>query len=681
MGRQWVLLMMGNAQLRRLYVRLLRRRGHHVHTTRDFEEATRLIQSNEFDLAIIDEDLSPNHDTGFGPELASLNSAIPIVLLRTPKSSDAAEEAVLRPDPVAGVELILQKPISPMEFGIQIDHLLDTSAESVSTLEEDSVAEREYDALREEFVLRLDEDLAQLAHLWAQLCDDLASSQRYAVRLRRAIHPVRAAARQFGFIDLADTLAELTARLEPWLTPGAAVHEEALERGEALVNSLHEICQMLQSNYPSSAPATDTNATTQTILVIDPDRDYLRQAEEYCEQFMLRIRSAQSIDEAIHRVRTPLLTGVLLSLSSAANATALNTAINRLRAASPLSPLPIALVGESGEDLDAVQTLWSGASALISKPLSASSFARAVHRLSAVRRAQKASILVIDPDADFAEFVSTHLESRHTAVHYHATPRSLFESLEEHRPDLLILGAHVPSVSSFDVCRALRSIPRWRAIPIILVANEDDQPTRVAAYEAGVDDFFCRTIDADELRARVSVRLERIRLLRERADRDALTGLLTRRAFLEQLAARLSEATRHKRRLAFAILDVDHFKEVNDRHGHPAGDRVLARLGKQLRECFRIEDLRCRWGGEEFAIVLIDEDIESAHQALDRVLEEFSSTPFVGTDDQPFHVTFSAGIAGFPGDGHDAETLLGTADARLLRAKKGGRNQVLIGQA
>ncbi len=679
MHSKWVLLFMGDVQLRRLYVRLLRRRGHRVHTTSDFDEARRLIRSGELDLAILDEDLSDDGDSSIFAALRADKPQLPLVLLRTPLSSDAAEDVVLRPDPPKGIDLTLQKPISPMEFGIQLDYLLGSSSESSPTLEEDSEVEREYDALRQEFIFRLDEDLGQLNQLWNRLCNDDESPQTHAVRLRRTVDPIRAAARQFGFIDLADELAELSSQLEPFLRPEAMVSKEMIERTGALLQSLHQTCQSLQCRRLAGSPGAENRSQTHILLVIDPDPDFLHQAEAFCERFMLRIRTARDIEEALRRVCTPLLTGVLLSISTTSNATALNQGINELRNRSPLSPLPIALVGERGEDFDQIRSLWAGTSVLVSKPLTTSSFARVIRRLTTVRRAQKSSILIIDSNEEFAEFVATHLESRHTAVHYNASPTSLFESLERHRPDLLVLDAHLPGVSSFDICRALRAIPRWRAIPIILVSDQSEPKIRIAAYEAGADDFFSRTIEADELRARISVRLERIRLLRERADRDALTGLLTRRAFLEQLAARLSEATRHQRHLTFAMLDIDHFKKVNDRYGHPAGDRVLARLGKQLRDCFRIEDLRCRWGGEEFVVVLIDEDIQTANQALQRVREQFSTISFKGPDEQKFQVTFSAGIAEFPRDGHDAETLLGTADARLLRAKESGRNRIVIG--
>ena len=675
--RHRVLLLMDDPQLRRLYIQLLEQRSHQVLSTRDLDEAGRLIRSGELDLAIIDDDVDEDLDDQLLHRWNGADSAPPALLLVTPDSADEAEQIALHPEAPDGVEMVLQKPLSPMEFGIQVDHLLG-EAES-STLAEDSEAEREFDTMQREFVYQLDEDLGRVERQWTRMIEHGDNPSLVASRLRRVISPLRTAARHFGFVDLADDFEAFETFVEPFLAPGSQLLDTEIRRGEALVDSLRDSCQSLQTTHPSVTTGPGGDERKQTLLVIDPDTEYLESIEEYGDQFMLRIRIARDLAEARRRVRTPLVTGVLLSTSATDSPSSLEAAVDELREASPLDPLPVALVGDDGEALDRIQSLWAGASVLISKPVTSSKFAKAVRRLASLRRAQQASILVIEPDEDFAEHLAVHLDTRHIAVQYDDAPRSLFESLEDHRPDLLIIDAHIPAVSSFDVCRALRAIPRWQDIPIIMVADDDQPELRLAAYEAGADDFFGRNLAVDELQARVQIRLQRARLLSERIDRDALTGLLSRRAFLERLAARISEVTRHGRSLVFALLDIDHFKVVNDRHGHPTGDRVLQRIGRLLRDRFRIEDLRARWGGEEFAVVLVDEETATARKALDRVRREFGDADFEAPDGTSFQVTFSAGLAEFPTDGYDAESLLATADDRLLRAKKAGRNTIVTG--
>ncbi len=143
----------------------------------------------------------------------------------------------------------------------------------------------------------------------------------------------------------------------------------------------------------------------------------------------------------------------------------------------------------------------------------------------------------------------------------------------------------------------------------------------------------------------------------------------------------MSEARRHARTLSVALIDVDRFKRVNDAYGHLVGDHVLMALGRLLTARFRLEDLRGRWGGEEFVIVFPNEPASTAASVLSRVLDEFRTMPFQSDRGEPFFVTFSAGISSFPADGGTVDALIRAADRRLYRAKRGGRAHVVVGEA
>jgi diguanylate cyclase (GGDEF)-like protein len=175
----------------------------------------------------------------------------------------------------------------------------------------------------------------------------------------------------------------------------------------------------------------------------------------------------------------------------------------------------------------------------------------------------------------------------------------------------------------------------------------------------------------------VQVRVDRSRLLRERYDQDALTGLLLRRPLVEGLRSRLLEAARHDRALAVALIDFDGFKAVNDLHGHLAGDAALAAFGKLLARRFRAEDLRGRWGGEEFLLAFPGEGRSTIEGALGRLQAEFSQLDLKGDSAEVFHVGFCVGIAGFPEDGHSLEELVRCADRRLYLGKHAGGGKVV----
>jgi diguanylate cyclase (GGDEF)-like protein len=228
-----------------------------------------------------------------------------------------------------------------------------------------------------------------------------------------------------------------------------------------------------------------------------------------------------------------------------------------------------------------------------------------------------------------------------------------------------------------DLCRSVRASPRWRELPVVLLRTPGKRAPaeRVDAIEAGADDVLADVGDAEALVARVRQLVVRARIHRERADTDALTGLLLRRPYLERLAALLAAARRQRAPLTVCLIDLDKFKQVNDEVGHLSGDRLLAAFGRVLLGTCRLEDLRCRWGGDEFALAFPGQSADAAQLALTRV-EQAAAEIRVAANVSP-GVKFSAGTATFPDDGLDAAELLRVADQRLYRAKALGRGRAV----
>ncbi|WP_428269580.1 GGDEF domain-containing response regulator, partial [Haliangium sp.] len=280
-------------------------------------------------------------------------------------------------------------------------------------------------------------------------------------------------------------------------------------------------------------------------------------------------------------------------------------------------------------------------------------------------------------DPDFLARVAVTLGAEGMRVHTIEDPERVLPTLDALEPDALLLDVVMPRLDGFDVCRLLRTNPRWQELPILFVTARSDEEDRIEAFRAGCDDYLVKPIVDAELRARVRVRVERRRLLQARADRDALTGLPMRRPFIESLNARLNEARRHDRTLALCLLDLDEFKSINDTYGHLAGDRALTALGRLLATRFRREDLRARWGGEEFALAFPGETAETMHAAVEKLLAEFSRVDITGDRGDSFRASFSAGVAQFPEDGATLDDLLSAADAHMYAGKNRGRARVV----
>jgi diguanylate cyclase (GGDEF)-like protein len=254
-------------------------------------------------------------------------------------------------------------------------------------------------------------------------------------------------------------------------------------------------------------------------------------------------------------------------------------------------------------------------------------------------------------------------------------PELVLEALDASQPSALVLDQ--TGNASQLLCRLVRAAPRWRDLPILARASRAPEAW-LAGFEAGADDMLPHDVTPGELTARLRVRLDRTRIFREQSNRDLLTGLLTRRAFTESVLARVAEAQRSRRHLSLCLMDVDRFKSVNDTYGHGVGDKVLSAFGALLGTRFRLQDLRGRWGGEEFIIAFYGEWAESAREILSRVTAEFAKITFDGGQGRSFNVTVSGGIATYPIDGRTLEELVAVADQRLYAAKQAGRNRIRI---
>jgi diguanylate cyclase (GGDEF)-like protein len=180
-----------------------------------------------------------------------------------------------------------------------------------------------------------------------------------------------------------------------------------------------------------------------------------------------------------------------------------------------------------------------------------------------------------------------------------------------------------------------------------------------------------------EMVAAVRARAERARALRSLLVRDSLTGLLTHTRTKERLSAELERARRYGGALAFAMVDIDHFKQVNDQHGHQVGDRVIKSLSRLLTERLRRSDIVGRYGGEEFAVIMTEASAEQAREVMDQVRQAFQQIAFTARRGDSFHCAFSCGVAQFPGF-DDVDSLTHAADDAMYEAKRGGRNRVVV---
>ena len=249
-------------------------------------------------------------------------------------------------------------------------------------------------------------------------------------------------------------------------------------------------------------------------------------------------------------------------------------------------------------------------------------------------------------------------------------------------PSLILLDLNMPEMDGFQVLRELKNDPRTIQIPVIVLSGSTEATEKVRAFDLGAMDYVCKPFDVHELRARISsaLRIHRLmEMLSRRAQIDGLTGLWNRSYFNDRLAAELSNKDRTGSQLALALCDLDHFKILNDTFGHPAGDAVLEGFAGILAHTLRSYDIACRYGGEEFAIILPDTSLAQAQGVCERVRIAVEENRWPNYPDIRTSVSFGLTVTGLDGRNEPA-AWVEAADQAMYESKSRGRNRITIHQ-
>ena len=305
-------------------------------------------------------------------------------------------------------------------------------------------------------------------------------------------------------------------------------------------------------------------------------------------------------------------------------------------------------------------------------------------------------ILVVDDVPVNIQLLVTYLAAEGYDVVSAKDGHDAMKAVKEHQPDLILLDVMMPKMNGFKVCEAIKSDDATKFIPVILVTALNELEDKVKGMNSGADDFLAKPFNKLELLVRVRsllrikhlhdelqekvIELQRTKEeLRQLAITDGLTGLYNYRYFKEQLLQELKRAQRHRLNISVVMIDIDHFKQYNDKNGHPAGDVVLKDIARLLRDNIRNIDLAARYGGEEFSLILIETDKPSAKIVSEKIRKLVEDYGFAYESSQPDgKLTISTGVATFPEDGEDFDTLVSKADQRLYLAKEAGRNLIFV---
>lgn len=285
-------------------------------------------------------------------------------------------------------------------------------------------------------------------------------------------------------------------------------------------------------------------------------------------------------------------------------------------------------------------------------------------------------VLIIDDSPEIHALIRVRLKNEAVEIHSALDGASGIDKSQSLGPDLILLDVEMPEQNGFEVCAILKDLPVTRDVPIIFLTGSTSTADKIRGLELGATDYITKPFDPAELRARVRASLRTrhlMELLAKRAMIDGLTGLHNRFYLDAQLTLALAAARRSGEPLSCVMADVDHFKQINDECGHQFGDEVLRKIGSILTELCRDSDIVCRYGGEEFTLLMPNTPLRDAVVVSERLRRAVETTEFWHRE-RRVPVTCSFGVARL-GD-TIPPTVIELADQALYRAKRGGRNQV-----
>lgn len=542
--------------------------------------------------------------------------------------------------------------------------------------------QEQLNALRRAYKLQLPERSVQIEATWDQFL--LSHGDReYLETLHNLAHRLAGSSATFGFPWLADIARNLELFFKAVLDSKNHPTIEQQAQIRVLLTALKQACvaptpsrELLEEepNLPLIIP-TAPDLDNRLIYLVEDDY-YLSQdlaLQIRCFGYEVRVfHEFVELKKAIAKEQPSAVIMDVVFPESGLGGPETIAAIQEGRE----QPLPVVFISCRSDLKARLQAVRAGGKAYFPKPINIGELIDALDALTARHVPDPYRVLIVDDDASLAAYYALTLQQAGMTTVVVTDPLQITSPLTEFRPDLILMDMYMPGCDGLELASVIRQQPAYVGIPIVFLSRETDFNKQLVAIQLGGDDFITKPIQPRHLIASVMPRVQRSRLLCSLMVRDSLTGLLNHTTTKEKLVIELKRASRLVTHVAFAMIDIDNFKSVNDTYGHPTGDRVLKSLSRLLQQRLRQSDIIGRYGGEEFAIILPDTDGPTAVKVLNQIREGFAQVR-QQSDGAEFSVNFSCGIAVFP-DKQNPTQIAEAADRALYEAKRQGRNQVIL---
>lgn len=503
------------------------------------------------------------------------------------------------------------------------------------------------------------------------------------------LHRLAGSAGTFGYTALGDRARRLEQRLKPLADRGAATTDNEYCRGEEDTQQLLEIIAEVEGLRSLLDVTDEPVRITRERHDGFSDKGSKPAPDIHVILCGLSAEATGSLDHALSNYgflisRTDVNS---LSLQTKPGMTTVVTSEDRLAEVSKIlgslehadgTPGPPLLCLGRQDDFNSRYALAeAGADAFFPEPVDAPQLAERIERLvHEQNELVSGKILILDDDEHLVAHYRTVLENAGFRVRAISKPETILSELSEFRPDIMLLDVRMGAYSGTTVAKLIRFDPEWVSLPIVYLSSEQDKHVQLEALAKGADEFMTKPVSDDYLVRTAQIRCYRARQLNELLIKDSLTGLLKHSVIKQEVENEHARCHRMSHVSSVAMVDLDHFKAVNDQHGHRTGDVVIKALANLLRNRLRSTDQIGRYGGEEFAIILPECTTDQAQKVLTQICEAFADISFA-TPEGDLSVTLSAGIAALDAfaSGSDA---LDAADQALYERKTAGRNGVTV---
>lgn len=531
--------------------------------------------------------------------------------------------------------------------------------------------------LRAEYVRSLLHRFAELNQAYVAIIES-GASQEYIRTLEVLSHTLCGSAGTFGYGDIAAYCRRIEG-LCNLLDSDEVVHSQSMKQISKTLSQLEEAMLaprlVAESQVLEIGDVRNVKSVEKLLYVLDYDESHAEQLKNKVESYGYKIKVFHQLDDFFGAIEVEVPEAIIIDkvVGNDDGIAALSFLNNRL-------PFHIPSILMSAEDNfeTRLATVKAGADAFIRKPFDANDVVDNLEILIGDKNTEPYKVLIVDDIESMLDYYRIILERAGMECVTISNPEIIMQILVDFEPELILMDLHMPTCRGDELAKLIHQEKKYAGLPIVYLSSETNVKEQLAALQMAGDGFLIKPIRPSHLTSAISSRARRFRRIKSFMQNDSLTGIYNHSSLKMALERELSRSLRTQAPFCFAMIDIDYFKQINDRFGHAAGDMVLKNVAWLFKKRLRITDTLGRYGGEEFGIILPETTLEDGEFFINELLQAVRNME-INLNNEIIQVRFSAGVVAYSDD-LSVDDLCVAADRLMYEAKISGRNQVRAGQ-